>query len=179
MSDNNAYCSVCSKKVEENAPVLAYGAYGIPRLLCADCESDLDTVTTDSDVAKIREAMRRLGERMTANEADDLTVGTMNGILSEAADRAKRIESGEYDPEEELDGEESDDENGASDSSSAEDGELDEIPEELLETEEDRALDEEEKRKQAKFDKIFNVVAALIFIAALGFVAYRLISGLL
>ncbi len=164
MSDKKI-CCICGRYTEENAAVLAYGGYGTPRLLCKECEWELDVITVDKTPENIKAAMNSLGEKMTRSDPDDLTIKTLNILIYEAADRAEQIEKGTYDFSAEE--EENKDEG------------FDEIPEELLETEEDKALDEADEKKQKKFDKIFNIITAALIIAAVGFLAYKLISGLL
>ena len=80
------------------------------------------------------------------------------------ADRAEKINKGEYD--------------FSLDENVEETGE-DDIPEELLETEEDKALDERDEKRQKKFDKIFNIVALAVFAGVIGYLAYKFISGLM
>ena len=110
MSENKDFCCVCMHQVEEDAAVLAYGGFGVARLLCPECEKELDVITTSEDYDSISAAMNSLGEKMTKNNADDLTVEKMNELLLQAAERAKKIERGEYIPEE---NELSDEENGS------------------------------------------------------------------
>ena len=105
--------------------------------------------------------MDRVGKKMQALTPDSFTLDTVNGIIAEATERAKKIEAGEYDF--------SLDEQGES---------FDELPEELRESEEDRLLDEKEAEKLAKFDKFFNWAALGGFIAVIGFAIYILIKNL-
>ena len=51
--------------------------------------------------------------------------------------------------------------------------EEDGVPEELRETDEDKRLEEEEAKKNAKLDKITNWVCLAILIIAAGFLIYR------
>ena len=49
-----------------------------------------------------------------------------------------------------------------------------EIPEELLETEEDRETERREAEKNAKFEKISNYICIAAMLAAFGYVIYRI-----
>lgn len=158
-------CTVCRKSFDsEDAPILIMGAYGSPKYLCPECAADLDVATLGRDFDEIGAAMERLGARMSNTDPDKLTYDTMNGLLASAADRAKAIAAGEYD--------------FSLDEQSSEDS-FDELPPELLETDEDRALDEKEAAALARFDKWFNWVAIGVVAGALAFVAWRLIERLL
>ena len=153
-------CVICDKIVErEDAPILAMGAYGNPKLLCDECADDIETVTTDRDYEKIADAMARLGDKMANFDPDSMTYRIVSVIMAKAAARAKAIKAGTYDfalDEVEEEG-------------------FDEIPEELLETEEDRALDEQDEEAQRKFDSVFNWVSFGLVTAAVLFVLYRLL----
>ena len=159
-----AVCCLCHNLCNENAPVLTMGPYGTPRLLCSSCSDDLDTVTTDRDPERIKEAMERIGKRLSEKNPDELSLETVNDILFEASERAKQIERGEYDFA--LD-------------ETAEEGELLDIPDEQKESEEDKALDEKEAVKMAKFDKILNWVFLAVVILIVGFFIFNLVRGML
>ena len=161
---NNKVCSLCSNLTDENSAILVMGGYGHPRLICKECEEEIDELSLGKDYEKIKEAMNSIGEKLTAKEPEDLVLETVNGILETAAHRAEKIANGEYDFSMDEDGEEALEED---------------VPEELLETEEDKALDERDEKRQKKFDKIFNIVAIAVFAGIIGFLAYKLISGLL
>ena len=155
-------CIICSTPIdEENAPVLEMGAYGHPKYLCDECAADLDGITLEKDVEKIRASMSRLTKKIDATELSEKTFATITSILDKAASRAKAIEEGSYDFSlDEAEGEEV----------------LEEIPEELLETEEDRELDRKEAEKNKKLDKITNIVCIVMLAIAFGFLAYKLIT---
>ena len=158
-------CTVCNKMIEgDDAPVLVMGAYGNPKLLCPECSADLDEATLGEDIDKIGAAMDRLGSKMSASDPDKQTFDTLKQILESAAERAKAIERGEYDFS--LDAQEDDSES------------FDEIPEELLETEEDRALDEQDAKRQEIFDKWFNWVSLGAVIGAVAFVVWKIVERL-
>lgn len=154
-------CVICDKIIErEDAPILAMGAYGNPKLLCDECAADIETVTTERDYEKIAASMARLGDKMANFDPDSMTYRTVSEIMAKAAERAKAIKAGTYDFA--LD--------------EVEDEGFDEIPEELLETEEDRALDEQDEQAQRKFDSVFNWVSFGLITAAVIFVLYRLLD---
>ena len=167
MSENNerkkAFCALCNNVCDTDSPVLVMGPYGNPRLLCPECAEALDTVTLGKEVVDIRAAMVRIGERMSEKKPDDLSLGTVNAILEDAAERARLIECGEYDFS--LD---------ESDSSE----ELLDIPEDQRESEEDKLLDERDEEKIKRFDKILNWVLIGVIIAVVGFFAVKFIIGL-
>ena len=165
MAENNEkkkiICSLCYNTCEEDAPVLVMGPYGTPRLLCSECSADLDTATLSKDVAEIKAAMQRLGDKIARKNPEDLSLETANGILGEAADRARLIEAGEYDFS--LDEQTNDDE-------------LLDIPEEQKESEEDKLLDEKEANLNAKFDKVLNWVLIVAGIAVVGVIIWKIIE---
>ncbi len=159
MSDKSI-CCICKGITEEDSAVLAIGAYGTPRLLCKECEEELDISSRDKAPESIKRAMSALGEKMTKNDPDELTVATLTDLLTEAGERLSAIESGEYD---------------FSNDEKAEDG-FDEIPEELRETEEDKALDERDEKRAKLFDKIFNIAVAVMIAAAVCILIYRFLK---
>ena len=154
-------CIICSTPIdEENAPVLEMGAYGHPKYLCDECAADLDGITLEKDVEKIRASMSRLTKKIEVADLSEKTFATITSILDKAVSRAKAIEEGSYDFSlDEAEGEE----------------ELEEIPEELLETEEDRQLDERDAEKEERNNRIFDYITFGVFLAALGFAAYKFI----
>ena len=85
----------------------------------------------------------------------------MRELYAEAKERAEKIKSGEYDFS--LDGE---DEGESEDS---------DIPTELLESEEDRLLDEKEAEEAKRADKLVTAVSSVIFAAALIFFLLKFI----
>ena len=158
-------CSLCTRaEVDDNAPILTMSAYGNPRYICEDCARDLDDATSARDYSVIKSAFDRLGEKI-ANQLviDDFVNDTLQEVMSEAAERAEKIKNGEYDFS--LDEE-------------ADEGEMDDLPEELLETEEDRALDEQDAKRQEIFDKWFNWVSLGAVIGAVAFVVWKIVERL-
>ena len=85
-------------------------------------------------------------------------------IFGDAMKRAKLIKSGEYD--------------FSLDEQQQDDG-LDEIPEELAESEEDKEKDKIDEEKGKKLDKIFNVIIIAVAAIALGVIVYRIVQMLL
>lgn len=158
-------CVLCkSQKVGEDSPILVMSALGVPKYLCPECNADMETATLGTDYDSIREAMERIGKRLSASAPDSITLTAVDGILKMSAERAERIREGTYDFS--LDSEEGEKED------------LSDIPEELLETEEDRALDRKDQEREKKFDKVFNLILIGIGIVAVGLIAYRLIERL-
>ena len=154
-------CAVCNAPVTEETPaILTMGGFGHPRYLCAACAARFDTVTEGREPDAIEEAMNRITADLAATGTEDeAAFETVKEILDTAAVRLAKIKEGTYDFSEDTETEE---------------GELDEIPEELLESEEDRALDEAEEEKNKKFDSVLNwiwlgvaVVAVVLFVVFL------------
>ena len=139
-------CAICLRGVdEENASILTMSGAGIPRYLCEECEADVATVTESLDNQAITDATKSILSKITENNIDDpVTMRTITEILGDGAKRATAIEDGTYSEESEADGEDEEI--------------LDEIPEDLLETDEDRALDEAEEEKYKKIDKVLSWV---------------------
>ena len=157
----NKRCSICLAAVErEDAPVISMGL-GNPRLLCDDCAGDFDVATTSDDTDEIAAAMDRIGAKLAATNPDRGTYRAVNNILSSAAERAKAIKEGTYD--------------FSIDSEKEHEG-MEEIPEELKETEEDRKLDARDEEKQKQFDRFFNYVSIGAIGAVLVFVIWRLLD---
>lgn len=135
--------------------------FGNPRHICSDCEKDLDDATLSKEPAVISEAIEKIGEKLQkANNDDELILKTVSTILEDARARGEMIKNGVYD----FKNDELTDESDA------------EVPEELLETEEDKELDAEEKKTNEKFDKIFNWITLAIFLGFIIYFAYWFIS---
>lgn len=157
-----SYCSICFAKVDgDEAPVLAISGAGVPRCLCDSCASDIDTITASHDFDEIMAAMERLSRMISEGNADDtLTISTMSSIMAKAAERATLIKEGKYDFA--LDESEQ----------QVEDESLLEIPEELLESEEDKELDEKENERAQKIDKVLNWVWGIVMALAVAFLVW-------
>ena len=159
-----ANCSICNREVDgERAAVLTLGAMGTPKYLCEECEADFETATRGTDVDKIALSMERIGKLMADNNAvGNLVLSTVNDIFDCARSRALEIKNGTYDFAKDV----------SVDIATV----SEEVPEELLESEEDRALDEAEEVRNRKIDKIITWISGAIFGAALIWVLYSLIS---
>lgn len=160
-------CCTCLVRIEdENAPILTMGAYGNPKCLCPECADLIDKITAGTEYDEITSAMEVITKRMSKSNIDDrVTVSTMTDLLAKSAERAQKIKEGTYDFT--LDEIESDEEI------------LDEIPEELKETEEDRLLDEKEAEANKKFDKILNWMWIIFGAVALFALGWKLVEFLM
>ena len=145
-------CAVCIANIEDdNAAVLTMGHYGHPRLLCKSCEELIETALRSKEPTEAEAAMARLGEIVGNNSIDDEAVTeAVEDVFKIATERAEAIKNGTYDFA--LD--------------EVEDNSFDEIPEELLETEEEKAEKEREEKSNKKFDKVMDIVTAVVFVAA-------------
>lgn len=155
-----AKCAVCLNEVDAaNASVLTMSGYGYPRFICEDCERDIELATKSRDYSEACAAMERLSDRLTSINADKQTMMTMTELLADAALRAKAIKDGTYDfsldEEEEV---------------------LEDIPEELRETEEDIAATASEEEKLKKFDKVFGWVSGVILAICGAILIWRLLD---
>lgn len=147
-------CSICNNSInEESAPIIAMGGTGRARYICDRCAQDVECATSGREPSEIKKAIRTLADRMSEfGVEDELVIESVSSILEGAKERARLIEAGEYDFL-------------AEDEETEDDG----IPEELAETEEDRALDEAERIKNKKIDKIFNwITAGICALAVIG-----------
>ncbi len=158
-------CCLCGAALEsERSAILTMGGFATPRYICDGCGDDIDTASISRTPDEADAAMDRISKKMAKNNVDDGAVlKTVEEIMAAAADRAAKIRAGEYDFSEEDEAELA----APAD---------EEIPEELRETEEDRARDEHDAAVNKKLDKITNWVCLAVLLAALGFVAYRIIA---
>ena len=157
-------CSLCTKVIASEEPkILSMGAYGTPKYICDECSADIEEVSYGKEFEKIAAAMDRVGKKMADANPDKITYNTVNSIMESAAERAKLIKEGKYDFS--LDECEEETEEG-----------FDEVPEELLETEEDRELDRVEEEKLKKFDKFYNWVLTGAIIGFVGFLIWRILD---
>ena len=156
-----AKCCICDELIErEDAPVLAMGGAGYPRLLCDRCASLLDTATLGRDFDEIKDAIGEIGTIMADHDPDGVTYRIVSSLMIDASERAKAIKEGSYD--------------FALDEDQTCEG-YDELPEELRETEEDAELDRRDAESAKKFDKVLNwlwvgVFAGVIILFLLKFV---------
>ena len=155
-------CSVCRAGIDsEDAAILTLGGFGMPRYLCSVCEADFDAAATEREISEIDGAIDRISKKMTAARIDDTPVlKTVEELMIAARERREKIRAGEYDfSEDEIS-----------------DAEEEEIPEELLETEEDIANERREAEKNKKLDRITNIICAVLGLTALGFFIYKMIT---
>jgi hypothetical protein len=120
----------------------------------------METATSSREVDDIVSAMDKLTKKLSDKNIDDrFTVETVTAMFEDAARRAASIKDGTYDFSlDEVSEEES----------------FEDIPEELAETEEDRALDEKEREEAKRFDGFMNWVWLGVLIGALGFIIWRI-----
>ena len=159
-------CCICKSQLDaESAAILTLSGYGTPRYICDGCDADISLSTSARDLSEIGAAMDRISKKMTKhNPEDPLVLKSVEEIMASANERAEKIKAGDYDF-------------SAEDALSEEADE--QIPEELLESEEDRELDRIEAEKNKKLDKITNIICLAIIAAAIGFLAYRIITRLI
>ena len=152
-------CAICYTNIDgDNAPILAMGGFGYPRLLCPECERLIESVSTTKDYDEFLEAKKSLASRCHPYLSDDkLTFDTVCSILDSSTERAEAIKSGTYDFS--LD-------------EVAEEDSFDEIPDDMKETEEDRLLDERDEEMSKKADKVLNWAMLGALIALIGFAVY-------
>ena len=158
-------CAVCQSVIEsDDTAVLCVDGYGNKRYLCAECEEIMDTVTLGKDYTEICEAINEIGKRMVkADITNKFTLKTVEEIIKNAKSRAELIKDGSYDFS--LDTEVSDI--------------PDTVPEQLLETEEDKEADRVEAEKNKKVDFWVNIVFAVLIAGCVGFFLYKVLSPLL
>lgn len=153
-------CAICGKTVDkENAPILTMGAYGTPLYICDECAKELDTATAGNDYLEIKEAFGKIVRKIEKGQTNGEFVNdTLQNILDDAMERAEKIKDGVYD---------------FANDTERESEMLDDIPDELAESEEDKKLDREEAERNAKFEKIFNIGMAVAIAAAAIFALIR------
>ena len=136
-------CSICKAAIEAAAPsILTMGAYGNPRYACEACDKEIEKMLLSREPDGVFAAMKVLGDHLARTACEDNSViATVKDLMDGATERAEAIKAGTYDFS--LDGEQEE--------------ELVEVPEELRETEEDRALDARDERIAKKWDKAINV----------------------
>jgi hypothetical protein len=164
--EEKTICCTCAAELEspDSAPVLSMGHYGMPRLICPKCEELINIAQTSRDPDEAEAAMARLGAIVSDTNKEDTCVHeAIEEIFAAASQRADAIRKGEYDFA--LD--------------EAEEAGFDEIPEELLETEEDRALDKRDEEREKKFNKVFNWVTGIVFAAAAILIIVKIITSFL
>ncbi len=154
-------CSLCKASVDsETATLLTMGGFGNPKYVCDECDADLNLATLGKEPAEIFSAMDRVSKKMLKSDvSDELVLATVGEIMMGAKERAEQIKLGEYDF-------------SADEISEADE----EIPEELLESEEDKKEAEEIEKKNKKAEKITNIICIAVLLAVVGYLGYRFIS---
>lgn len=149
------YCCICKRPLDNpEAPVLAMGAYGSPKCVCDECSNLIETATASHDYDEAINACRELGNSLTRGDTGDIQViDTVNEIIESATNRAEAIQDGTYDFS--LDEESNEEEF--------------EITEDLEETEEDKAKDENDAKVMKIVDTVVSWACGVIFVAALVF----------
>ena len=157
-------CVICKKITDsDTSAVLTIGAVGNAKYICDECEADIDVATTSRSYDEIIAAMDRVSAKLSkANVDDEQVLDTVDALFVDAASRASAIKDGTYDFS--LDDKESDKE------------EFD-ITEEYEETEEDKSLDEADKKKNKVFDAVSTWICFALLILAFGFLVYRFIDA--
>ena len=156
-------CCICNKEIEREDPaVLAMGGAGIPRYLCDDCEALLDSATLSRDYDEAGAAIGKLSKMMADNDPDPVTYTMISGFLMNASDRAVAIKEGKYD--------------FALDEKTVDEG-FEEIPDDLLESEEDKEKDRIDEEKMKKFDKIYNIILIGFCVIFVGFLIWKVIEN--
>ena len=150
-----AICSLCARLIGqgEDSAILTMGGYAHPRYLCPDCAARLDVMGGAEDPVAIREAMDRVASDLEKRGTDDrAAMETVVGLLSHASERLAAIEAGTYD--------------FAEDGETPEEEIPEDVPEELRESEEDIAQEEEESARVRRTDSILNILLAVAMAAA-------------
>ena len=138
-------CCICNRNIDrEDAPVLSMGGAGIPRYLCEECEALLDAATLSKSYEEAGEAIGKISKYIADGDPDRVTYSIVSEILLKASGRAVAIKEGTYD--------------FSLDEQVLENEGLDDIPEDLQESEEDKEKDKIEEVKKEKFDKVYNVL---------------------
>lgn len=153
------YCSLCLSPIEaEDAPILTISGAGVARCLCDKCAEDIETASGAKEYDSIAEAMDRLTASISENNIDDsVSLAALDNILKHAAARATLIKEGKYDfsKDDEIEGEV-----------------LEELPEDMLESEEDKALDERDIERANKLDRVLNWIWAAVLAGTVGFLIW-------
>ncbi len=152
-------CCLCNNQASEDGAILTISGFGNPRILCAECENDMDKLKLGKDVSEIEAAMDRIATKLTLADSGDLSViNATNEVLLLANERLEKIKSGEYD----FSLDESEEEEY-------------EIPEDMLESEEDKELDRQDEEKNKKLDFVINIVFGVVVAAIIGYTILNLI----
>lgn len=156
----SAKCCICGAELNpETAPILYMSGAGIPRCLCDGCSDKAERATKEKNPDDIKAAIDELGKALVDANNDDISViNEVGKIVATAKERCEKIEAGEYDFS--LDDEPTEDY---------------EIPEDMLETEEDRALDEAEAKRARIVDTVISWIMGLAIVGAVAFFIIKFI----
>ena len=159
----NGICSICHKEINtEDASILTMGNFGTPRYLCEECDELLQTATLGKSYEEISEACDKISTTLSnISNDDEVVLSELDAILTSAAERAKEIAAGTYD--------------FTLDEATECEGEEEGIPEELKESEEDRALDEKEAKANKVIDTVISWISAAILIGVLAYFIFTYI----
>ncbi len=150
-------CCLCTNQANEDGAILTMSGFGNPRLLCPSCEAEIEKAKFGREVSEIEDAMHSLANKLSMCDAYDTPViDATNLILLSANERLEKIKAGEYD--------------FALDDVSEEEYE---IPEDMLESEEDKELDRIDEEKGKRLDFVTNIIFGVIIGAV---VLYTLIT---
>ena len=149
-------CCICKKEIDSNtATILFMSGAGIPRCICEECDKNVETMTAGRDPDAIITSCRELAGALERGETGEERVIMLVGeMLGAAKERADKIRAGEYDFS--LD-------------EAADEGEEFELTDDMLETEEDRALDEKEARVNKILDTVTSWTMGIALVAAVVF----------
>ena len=83
------YCCVCKRPLDsEDAPILAFGAYGSPKCLCRDCSNYVEKATESMDYDEILSASKNLQDAMIKGDTGDIAIiEKVNEILSSSKEK--------------------------------------------------------------------------------------------
>ena len=149
-------CCICHNEINtETAPILYMGATGVPRCICDECDKSIEEMTKGRDSEAITQACRSIAKRLEeADNGDERTILLIGGMLEGAKARAEKIAAGEFDFEAEE---------------NAESTEEFDITEDLMETDEDRALDERDEKIGKIIDTVTTWIMGLAIVGAIAF----------
>lgn len=157
--EKKIYCSLCGAPVESEEPaILTVSGYGNPRYLCGECEAEYDVLLNSIDRDELNSAVEVIYGHVNRRGIDDEAVlNTTEEIIEKAKARMESVKLGTYNPDES-------------------DGDIEEIPEELIMTEEEIKEEEEENKKNEKLEKILNIITYSGFGVAAAIMLYFFIK---
>jgi hypothetical protein len=63
------HCCICNNTANEDGAILTISGYGNPRILCEECEKDIDTVKYSKELGEIETAMSSLADKLSFADA--------------------------------------------------------------------------------------------------------------